>query len=168
MVDSRLTRVLDVEQQRDDLAAELEAAFADFIADCHYPQGKGGERMQAEFFVTLVAYHMVRCGWRRSADPIIKKRKVDAPGVVADAIEWVAVDAPDDPLEGVEDMTFAQISELPEFLRRKAIARLGGGQLADDDLPDMGEPGWQVTPNISYSTESPSGDDFLNGAADAR
>lgn len=166
MAESALDRMLAAGAEADALKAEMEEAFADFIADCRYPQGKGGERMQSDYFVTIVAYHMVRCGWRRAAAPVIKKRKVAAPGVVEDAIEWVACDAPDDPLEGVESMTFAEVAALPEHLRRMAIARLGGNAEVDDDLPPMGEPAWQVTPNISYSTESPSGDDFLEGGSE--
>ncbi len=162
-----LNRIMAQAAEAEALQQEMEDAFAAFLSDCHYPVGKNGEVMQSTYFVTHVAYHMVRCGWRPSAAPVIKKRKVDAPGVVEDAVEWVDVNAPDDPLAGVEQMTFAQISALPEYLRRKAIRRLGGTVDVDDDLPQMAEPAWQVTPNISYSTEQPSGEDFTktNGAA---
>lgn len=67
------------------------------------------------------------------------------------------------PLEGVENMTFAQISALPEWLKRKAIQRLNGNQDADDDLPEMAEPAWRVTPNIAIKDERPIGDDFVKG-----
>lgn len=163
--ESKLDRLLSSGREASESAAEMEAAFAAFLDDCKYPVSKGGEVMQADYFVIPVAYHMVRCGWRKAADPVIKKRRVDAPGVVEDAVEWVPVDAPDDPLEGIEAMTFEQIAALPEYLRRKAIARLGGDVEVDGDLPAMAEPAWQVTPNISYSTESPAGDDFLNGGS---
>lgn len=167
MSSDALSRIMQGAAEAEALQQEMEGAFGEFLTDCHYPVGKNGEVMQSTYFVTHVAYHMVRCGWRKAADPVIKKRKVDAPGVVEDAVEWVDVNAPDDPLEGVEGMTFAQISALPEYLRRKAIRRLGGAVDVDDDLPQMAEPAWQVTPNISYSSEQPSGDEFLktNGVA---
>lgn len=141
--------------------AEMDAAYQDFITDCHYPVDKDGNVMNAGYFVWLVGYHMVRCGWRRSADPVIKKRPIDAPGVAEDAIEWVSVDAPDDPLAGLESMTVAEIAALPEHLRRAAIRRMNGNRDTDDDLPEMGEPAWQVTPNISVKDERPLADDFL-------
>lgn len=70
----------------------MESAYQDFLADCHYPQDKEGNRMDSSHFVWLVAYHMIRRGWRRSAAPVIKSRPVEAPGVVEGAIEWVPID----------------------------------------------------------------------------
>lgn len=162
----RIQEYLDAAKGDEELKAAMEQAYAEFIEDCTYPTGRNGERMHSEYFVLLVAYHMVRCGWRRSAEPVIKSRRVDAPGVYEDAIEWVPMDAPDDPLEGVETMTFAEISALPEYLRRKAIRRLNGNKDTDDDLPPMGEPAWQVTPNISFSDTRASGDELLKGGAE--
>lgn len=152
-----------LDQQAEMAAAkeEMETAYLAFLEDCTYPVDKHGNVMDASYFVWLVGYHMVRCGWRRSGDPVIKKRAVHAPGVVEGAVEWVPLDAPDDPLAGVENMTFAEINALPEWLKRQAIQRLNGNRDADDDLPEMAEPAWQVTPNISVKDERPIGDDFL-------
>ncbi|RIU21392.1 phage gene 29 protein family protein [Mycobacteroides abscessus] len=165
--DKYVPRALQVyaekQKAQDAQKAEMESAYQDFLTDCHYPQDKDGNRMDSAHFVWLVGYHMIRCGWRRSAQPLIKPRAVEAPGVVEGAIEWVPVDAPDDPLEGVENMTFAQINALPEWLKRKAIQRLNGNQDADDDLPEMAEPAWRVTPNIAIKDERPIGDDFVKG-----
>ena len=149
------------QNEREALKQEMMESYQHFLEDCHYPVDKDGNVMDAAHFVWLVGYHMVRCGWRRSATPVIKKRPVDAPGVVEGAVEWVPIDAPDDPLDGVEQMTLAEIAKLPEWLRRKAIQRLGGNADVDDDLPEMGEPAWQVTPNISVRDERPLADDFL-------
>lgn len=162
-----LDNVLQAQAREDALKAEMDAAYQRFVEDCHYPVDKSGNVMNASHFVFLVGYHMVRCGWRPTAEPVIKKRRVDAPGVVEDAIEWVAIDAPDDPLDGVENMTFAEIAELPEWLRRKAIKRLGGGRDVDDDLPEMQEPAWQVTPNIAITTAADP-DDFIPKTEEAQ
>ena len=146
----------------EDLKAEMESAYRDFLEDCRYPVDKAGNVMDSGPMVWIVAYHMVRCGWRRAAAPVIKPRPVDAPGVLADAIEWVGVDEPDDPLQNLEQMTVAEIGRLPEHLRRAAIRRLGGNADADDDLPEIGEPAWQVTPNITVRTAAPDcGGDFI-------
>lgn len=152
------------EKQAADAAAkaELEEAYRQFLEDCRYPVDRSGNIMDASPLVWIVAYHMVRCGWRRSTAPLIKPRPIDAPGVVEGAIEWVGVDEPDDPLRDLDKMTVAEIGALPEHLRRAAIRRLGGNAETDDDLPEMGEPAWQVTPNITVRTAAPeSGDDFI-------
>lgn len=159
---SALDRFLEKREADTARKAEAEQAFKEFLEDCHYPVTKDGATMDASYFGPVIAYHMIRCGWRRSVEPVIKKRKVDAPGVIEDAVEWVPMDAPDDPLEGIEDWSFAQIAALPEYLKRKAIQRLGGNAEADDDLPEMGEPAWKVTPNISYNAEPPTAEQLTN------
>ena len=155
-----LQELIDRQSAEEARKQEMDDAFAAFMDDCHYPVTKDGKIMDSTYFVAIVGYHMVRCGWRRSSPPVIKKRRVDAPGTVEDAVEWVDLDAPNDPLEGIENMSFQQVAALPEYLRRKAIIRLGGNAETDDDLPEMGEPAWQVTPNISYTGELPTPDDF--------
>jgi len=166
MAANKTPRALDklIEKQAAEQARrdEAQAAFEAFMEDCHYPVSKDGKVMDASYFSMLVGYHMVRCGWRRSVPPVIKKRPVDAPGTIEGAVEWVDISAPDDPLEGIEKWTFAQVAALPEYLRRKAIVRLGGNAETDDDLPEMGEPAWQVTPNISYSAEPPTASELIN------
>lgn len=139
---------------------EMETALADFLADCHYPVSKNGDVMDATYYVALVGYHMVRCGWRRSGLPVIKKRKVLGPGVIEDAVEWVPLNAPDDPLANLENMSVRELAELSPAVRAEAIRRLGGAY--DHDLPEP-ETAWKVTPNITITDEQPSGDDLIGG-----
>lgn len=142
---------------------DMLAAYGKFLEDCHYPVAKDGTVMDASYFVAHVGYHMVRMGWRPpgmdSAEPVIKKQKVVGPGVIEDAVKWVPLDAPDDPLEHLDSMTFAEISALPEDLKVEAARRLNKGRF-DHDLPEP-EPSWQVSPNISITDEEPSAEDFL-------
>jgi len=145
-------------EQNDDAARkqEMAAALADFIKDCHYPVAKDGSIMDASYFVAIVGYHMVRCGWRRAADPVIKKRKVLGPGVIEDAVEWVGVDEPDDELANLATMTLQEVAALSPAAKAEAIRRMGGEY--DHDLPEP-EVAWQVTPNITI-TDVPSAEDF--------
>lgn len=138
---------------------EMLTAFHQFLTDCHYPVANDGTVMDASYCVSIIGYHMVRRGWRPSATPVIKKQKVVGPGVIEDAVKWVPMDAPDDPLENLEKMTFAEIAALPEDLKVEAARRLNKGRF-DHDLPEP-QPAWQVTPNISITDEEPSGDDFV-------
>ncbi len=151
------------QQVEDSAKRDMLAAYGKFLEDCHYPMSKDGSVMDASYVVAHIGYHMVRRGWRPPgmdpAEPVIKKQKVVGPGVIEDAVKWVPMDAPDDPLEHLDTMTFAEISALPEDLKVEAARRLNKGRF-DHDLPDP-EPSWQVSPNISITDEEPSGEDFL-------
>ncbi len=144
----------------DEQKREMTAALGRFLNDCHYPASKGGDILDASYVVSIISYHMVRCGWRPSAAPVIKKRRVLAPGVIADAVEWVDIDEPDDPLENLEDMSVRELAELSPEARAAAIRRLGGEY--ENDLPET-QTGWQITPNITISDDPITGDDFIGG-----
>ena len=58
-----------------------------------------------------------------------------------DACTWVPASAPDDPLDGLEQMTVAQIHALPADLRGEALRRLGMAPQTDQT---MGQPPWQT------------------------
>lgn len=94
-----------------------------------YPVAKDGSVMGISdglnFMKPTLAYHLARCGIGPANPPLIKRQAVTGPGVIEDAVRWVSADAPDDPLEHVEDMTMAQINALPEELRVEAKRRLG-------------------------------------------
>lgn len=137
----------DVEAKR---KAEMTAAMAQFLDDCHYPVSKNGDIMNADYVKTIIGYHMIRCGWRKTSDPVIKKRRVIAPGVIEDAVEWVDIDAPDDPLANLENMSVRELAELSPEARAAAIRRLGGEY--EHDLPEP-QGGWQVTPNITITDD---------------
>ncbi|WP_396909516.1 hypothetical protein [Mycolicibacterium sp.] len=147
----------DAEQRR---KQEMTAALGAFLADCHYPVAKDGAVMDASYVKTIIGYHMVRCGWRKVADPVIKPRRVIAAGVIEDAVEWVDIGEPDDPLAGLENMSVRELAELTPAARAAAIRRLGGEY--EHDLPEPETP-WQVTPNITITDDPITGDDLLRG-----
>lgn len=151
--------------------AYMSRVYDQMLADLHYPQAKDGSVMDASAIKHWVAWHLVRCGWRKPNnldelglreeydDPVIKKRKVPGPGVVEDAVVWVDVNEPDDPLTGIEDMTFREIEQLPEEVRAEAKRRLGlaAPAPATPSAEELQTP-WQIRPHISI-TDTPYVDD---------
>jgi hypothetical protein len=134
---------------------DFNVAAAQLIGDLRYPVSKDGTVVDLSYFSPLIAYHLARCGWR--CDPAkrrIKSRKIAAKGVVSDALEWVDVNAPDDPLANLKSMTMAEINRLPPVQRAEAIRRIGGPELPD--LP--ANPGWHVATNMTIE-HAPDPDD---------
>ena len=145
----------------------MSAVYEQMLDDLQYPQAKDGSIMDASAIKPWVAWHLIRCGWRKPNnhdhlalreefdDPLIKKRKVNSPGVVEDAVVWVPIDAPDDPLAGIENMTMRDIEELPDELRTEAKRRLGLLITPPAEEPEMP---WQIQPHVTI-TDAPYVDD---------
>lgn len=139
--------------------------------DLQYPQAKDGTQMDANAFKHIIAYHLVRAGWRKPNnhdhlalreefdDPLIKKRKVTGPGVLEDAVHWVSIAEPDDPLAGLEKMTVGDIEALPDELRFEAKRRLGLiGEPTPEDVPDFGVEPWSIKPHLTITDAPDPGD----------
>jgi hypothetical protein len=93
---------------------EQERAYLAALLDLTYPEAKDGTRVDLTAFQNIIAYHMVRCGWRMDISKRkIKARKVNARGVIEDAIEWIPIEMDDDPLANLSTMTMAEINALP-------------------------------------------------------
>lgn len=136
------------------------------LDDLQYPVNKDGSIMDTSWFKAAIAMHLVRAGWRKPNntdgialregneiawdDPEIKPRKVYGPGVFEDAITWVSVNEPDDPLDDIQNMTMSQIDALPDDLRIEAKRRLG--LIPREPQPDP-DAGWSVKPLIHITDE---------------
>lgn len=137
----------------------MSRAYEQMLDDLQYPVAKDGSVMDASAIKAWVAWHLIRAGWRKPSQhdldenfdqPIIKKRRIYSPGVMADAVTWVGIDEPDDPLDGVEDLTVAQIDSLPDDLRIEARRRLG---LLPPQPNTEPQPNWSVKPFITIADE---------------
>lgn len=131
-------------------AEERNAALVACLLDLTYPVAKDGTRVDLTAFKHIIAYHLVRCGWRMQREKrMIKSRKVNARGVYVDANEWVPIDMPDDPLDNLANMTMAEIEQLPPGLKAEAVQRMTG-----EVLPDLPEnPGWKVQTSIRITDD---------------
>jgi len=143
-------------QQAEADANECQEAMLACLLDLTYPVAKDGTRLDVSGYRSIIAYHLVRCGWRMDREKrMIKSRTVNARGVYVDANEWVPIDYPDDPLENLANMTMAQINDLPPGLKAEAMQRITG-----EVLPDLPEnPGWRVETRIQITDELSEPDD---------
>jgi hypothetical protein len=140
----------------------LTKVYKQMLDDLTYPQAKDGSVMDASGVKAWICWHLVRTGWRKPNntdglalveeydDPVIKPRKVYGPGVMEDAITWIPADAPDDPLDKLEQMTVAQIEHLPEDIKLEAKRRLGILPPPDIAAP---QPAWSVAPHVTITDE---------------
>jgi hypothetical protein len=155
----RVQRNIETIRQRNqaikDAEHEFNIAATCLVADLRYPVSKDGSVLDMTFFGPLIAWHLARCGWRcDNSKRLIKPRNITARGVVEGAVEWVPVNAADDPLADLADMTMAQIKKLPPIQRAEALRRMGGPETPD--LPT--NPGWHVTANLKIEN-APDPDD---------
>jgi hypothetical protein len=142
--------------EREEFKRGMASAMGEMLEDLRYPISRDGSVLDTAFIAPLIAYHLVRCGWRQDPDArIIKSRKVVAKGVVEDAVEWVSVDEPDDPLENLENMTLAEINALSPNVRAEALRRMGGPETPD--LPT--NPGWHVSTSLNIEQALDTEDD---------
>ena len=144
-----------LEQERIE-AQERNDALLACLLDLTYPVSSDGTRIDVSGYRQIIAYHLVRCGWRMDREKrMIKSRKVNARGVYVDANEWVPIDMPDDPLDNLANMTMRDIDALPPGLKAEAMQRITG-----EVLPELPEnPGWKVETRIKITDDSTEPDD---------
>jgi hypothetical protein len=146
----------EAEKKKRDI--EFNVTAMQLIGDLRYPVTKSGSVLDMTYFSPALAYHLARCGWRLNPNKrIIKPRRVIAKGVVDDAVEWIAADAPDDPLANLHNMTVAEINQLPPIQRAQAMRKVTGQELPE--LPNN-EKGWHTTANLKIE-DAPDPQDGL-------
>lgn len=149
---------------------EQHRAMLALMADLRYPVGanrdnvalldglpwRDGDQGQniLDSMKAVIAYHLVRCGWRPDMGRrLIKARKVLGGGVFDDAVTWIGVGEPDDPLANLAQMTISEIQELPEDVRVEAMRRIG----LKVEAPKRPE-GWVASPVVNIA-DAPDNDD---------
>lgn len=143
-------------QQEKIEAQERRDSYMSCLLDLTYPVSSDGTRLDVSGYRQIIAYHLVRCGWRMDREKrLIKSRKVNARGVYVDANEWVDINMPDDPLANIANMTMAEINTLPPGLKAEAMQRITGQVLPE--LPE--NPGWRVETRIKITDDSIEPDD---------
>lgn len=145
---------------------EMAQAFSTMLKDLRYIESPPNEQgntsiMNTDFFAPIVAYHLVRCGWRPNSEKRkIKPRNVPGEGIAADAVEWVDMGEPDDPLKNLGSMSMREIALLPEVWKHEAIRRLGGKVKSDLPKPKSG---WHVDTNINIASAPRDADQLFRG-----
>ncbi|AYR01088.1 minor tail protein [Mycobacterium phage LeMond] len=115
-------------------------AMHDIAELLQYPADSRGRRYDVRYLVPVLAFHLAQAGCVVVPDrAVIKKRRLPlTAGVVEDAVEWVAVDAPDsieDELHGatLDDLPLLSAAARAEFIRR-ATGKPLDQEPADVDL----------------------------------
>lgn len=137
---------------------EKNAAMAALMVDLAYPVAKDGNTViDLQGLQGVIAWHLVRCGWRPDPEKrMIKPRRIIAHGVARNAVEWVGVNEPDMP--DYNSMTVAEINALPPVQKAQALRATG---LAKGDVPNLPDnPGWKVTPHLTIVDEPDTDDQF--------
>lgn len=131
--------------KKSEAVKEMELSLIALMHDLRYPVARDGTVLDTSFISPIVAYHLIRCGWRIDNEKrVIKARNVVAKGVVEGAVEWVAVDDPDDPLANLHSMTMADINQLSPSMRAEALRRMGA-----PESPDLSNnSGWHVSTSL--------------------
>ena len=141
--------MFDAQRAAAEAKREQEIAVLNLLADLRYPVSKDGSVLDTTFFAPLLARHLTLCGYRLDLEHRkIKSRRVSVRGVPADAVEWVDVSEPDDPLADLHHMTMADIDKLSPVLRAEALRRMGAPEPA---APPPANPGWHVQTHMTVN-----------------
>lgn len=133
----------------------MQAAAYDIADALQYPVDHRGRVYDVRFMLPALCYHLARAGC--VIDPsraVIKARRLPpTPGVIEDAIEWVALDAPnsiDDELSGA---TMDDIDTLSPAARAALMRRLGGenAEALNSNLDERAP--WRVETRIHFDDE---------------
>lgn len=136
-------KALNVARMRD-----IQRAYLELLEVMEYPVDQNGRvhDLNAMSAATLaVAWTAVLYGFRRSADPLIKKRRIIAPGVYENACTWVDIKAPDLAEKDLRPGDFSDDRLRPPDVRGMAASRDGEGP------PVMAE--WHTRAQVRYVDE---------------
>lgn len=109
---------------------DIQRAYVELLEVMEYPVDQNGRvhDLNAMSAATLgIAWTAVLYGFRRSADALIKKRRVIAPGCYDNACTWVDVDAPDIAELDLKPGDYSDDRLRPPDVRGLAAARDGEG-----------------------------------------
>lgn len=113
------------------------------------PIDRHGHHYDLRYLKPLLAWHLARC-WpeRYGGEPKVKRRQYPN-----GYVEWVPLDAPDEPDDPLAGLTMDELLKLPPEQRDLAMRRLQGGEHApvenmDDLIP------WKVRTNIVFDEDN--------------
>lgn len=109
---------------------DIQRAYLELVEVMEYPvdqQGRVHDLNAMSAAVMAIAWTASLYGFRRSADPLIKKRHLFGPGLYENACAWVDVNAPDDPERDLQPGDFSDSRLRPPDVRAAAARRDGEG-----------------------------------------
>ena len=133
----------------------MQAAVYDLADALLYPVDHRGRVYDIRFMLPALAYHLARAGC--VIDPsraVIKARRLPpTPGVIEDAVEWVALDAPDSIHDELAGATLDDLDSLTPAARAELMRRLGAenAEALNHDLDARTT--WRVETRIHFDDE---------------
>ena len=133
----------------------MQAAVYDIADALLYPVDHRGRVYDVRFMLPALAYHLARAGC--VIDPsraVIKARRLPpTPGVIEDAVEWVALDAPDSIDDELAGATLDDLDSLTPAARAELMRRLGAenAEALNTDLDARTT--WRVETRIHFDDE---------------
>ncbi len=127
---------------------EIQRAYLELLEVMEYPidpNGRVHDLNAMSAGVLGIAWTAALYGFRRSGEPLIKKRRITAPGVYDNACTWVGINAPGDAERDLKPGDFSQDRLRPPDVRGMAARRDGEGP------PVMAE--WHTTAQVRYTDE---------------
>lgn len=127
---------------------DIQRAYLELLEVMDYPIDQNGRvhdlnHMSAS--TLAIAWTSVLYGFRRSAEPLIKKRRITAPGVYDNACTWVGINAPDDAETDLRPGDFSDDRLRPPDVRGMAAVR-------DGEEPRVTAQ-WHTTAQVTYIDE---------------
>lgn len=136
-------KALKVAEMRD-----IQRAYLELLEVMEYPVDQNGRvhDLNAMSAAVLgIAWTAALYGFRRSAEPRIKKRRITAPGCYENACTWVDVNAPDDAERDLQPGDYSDSRLRPPDVRGMAATRDGEGP------PVIAE--WHTKAKVRYVDE---------------
>lgn len=127
---------------------DAQRAYLELLEVMEYPVDQAGRPHDLNAMssaVLAIAWTAVLYGFRRSGEPLIKKRKIIAPGVYENACTWVPIDAPDDVERDLRPGDYQHDRLRPPDVRAAAARRDG------DEPQVLAE--WRTTAKVTYRDE---------------
>lgn len=125
----------------------IQQAVYDIGDALEYPVDRLGNHYDLRYLIPILAWHLPRAGIGKVPGLAVIKRRVMSNGMV----EWVSLDAPDEPPDPLAGMTFEELANGTPEQRALAARRLQGEPEAPADL-DAAVP-WHVKTNIQIDEE---------------
>lgn len=109
---------------------EIQRAYLELLEVTDFPIDAGGrvhdlQAMKAS--VLAIAWTAALYGFRRTAEPLIKKRRITAPGVYDNACTWVGINSPEDAERDLRPGDYSDSRLRPPDVRGLAAQRDGEG-----------------------------------------
>ncbi len=127
---------------------DIQRAYMELLEVMEYPIDPNGTVHDLNAIgpsVLGIAWTAALYGFRRSGDPLIKKRRIDGNGIYDNACTWVSVDAPDDARRDLRPGDYSTDRLRPPDVRGMAATRDGEGPTVTAE--------WHTRPDVTYVDE---------------